>query len=100
MRRLEVRIQESVINRLDVDSIGDGQNNGSGHAFGNWAIRETPVWAKKIGSDLQFQFLYEALRFIQQTRQETMYVFVLMVVKASGQSYVQNLVTKSATSPP
>ena len=65
MRRLEVRIQESVINRLDVDSIGDGQYNGSGHAFGSWAICETPVRAKKIGGDLQFQFLYEALRFIQ-----------------------------------
>jgi len=29
-----------------------------------------------------------------------MYIFVLMVVEASGQPYVQNLVTELATSPP
>ena len=27
---------------------------------------EMPVWAKKVGGDLQFQLLDEALRFLQQ----------------------------------
>ena len=63
-------------------------------------MHETPIWAKKVRCDLQIQLLYEALGFLQQTRQETMHIFVLMVVKAFSQSYVHNFVTKSATSPP
>jgi len=61
---------------------------------------ETPACAKKIGHDLQVQLLYEVLGFLQQTRQETMDIFVLMAVKASALSYIQGLLTKSAANPP
>jgi len=54
----------------------------------------------KWNIDLQVQLLYEALGLLQQTRQETMHVFALMAVKALVQSYVKDLVEKSAASLP
>jgi len=63
-------------------------------------MHKTPGWAKNVGHDLQVQFFHEALGFLQQTRQETVDIFVLMTVKASVQSYVQDFVAKSAASPP
>jgi len=55
---------------------------------------------KNVEHDLQVQLLYEALGFLQQTRQEAMHIFALMAVKALVQSYVQDLVEKSAASLP
>ena len=60
----------------------------------------TQVWAKSVGCSLQIQLLYEALGFLQQTRQETVYIFALMAVKALVQSFVKDLVEKSAASLP
>ena len=53
-----------------------------------------------VGHDLQLKLLYEALWFLQQTRQETIHIFKLMTVKAFAQPFVQDLVEKSAASLP
>ena len=60
----------------------------------------TPGWAENVGRDLQVQLLYEALGFLQKTRQEAMHVFTLMAIKALVQSFVQDLVEESAASLP
>ena len=51
-------------------------------------MHKTPAWAQKAGHYLQVQLLYETPGFLQQTRQETMDIFTLVVVKAFVQSYV------------
>jgi len=58
------------------------------------------VRAKSVGRGLQIQRLYEALGFLQQTRQETMHIFGLMAVKILVRCFVKDLVEKSAASLP
>jgi len=60
----------------------------------------TQVLAQRVGRSLQIQHLYEALGFLQQTRQETMHIFALMGVKVLVQSFVEDLVEKFSASLP
>ena len=53
-----------------------------------------------MGRDAQIHFLREMPRLLQQMRQETICVFVLIAVEAYGQLFIQDLVEKSAASPP